>query len=62
MIERKGWGPWREDWYSICSAHRKTRDDCIACHCGTWVNAWGAAIGRVFYRATPRLWQWWANR
>lgn len=54
---------WREEWYSICSAHRQTDDSCSACSHGVWVNVVDAAITKFFYRHSPRLWTWWwANR
>jgi hypothetical protein len=44
----RGWGPWRQEWYSICSAHFRphvntyyTSDtDGPECPSGRWYNAW----------------------
>ena len=53
---------WREEWYSICSAHAEPAEGCEACSYGTWVNVIDASISKFFYRHSPRLWTWWANR
>lgn len=60
--KRRGWGPWRQDFYSFCSAHRDEQPDCNVCQVGTWTNHWGHLMGRLFFKISPRLWQWWVNR
>ena len=60
----RGWGPWRRDWYSICSAHQNggPDDECSRCRAGLWRNRWMHALGHVVYKLSPRLWRWWVNR
>ena len=59
---RRGWGPWRREWYSICSAHRCFIADCTLCHSGGWHNCWGAAVSRAFFWLAPDLWRRLVNR
>lgn len=58
----RGWGPWRQDWYSICSAHMKPQTDCPNCQAGQWINTWNHALGGIVYRLHKPTWLWWANR
>ncbi len=58
----QGWGPWRQVWYSICSHHQPFDPECRLCKRGQWVNHWGNVLDGVFYKLTPKLWRWWANR
>lgn len=60
----KGCGPWKYEWYSVCSVHHPTRqnDDCIKCNTGRWINTWKLACGHVIFDNFPALWIWWANR
>lgn len=39
-IGTKGWGPWRYDFYSICSAPYGHDKDCPRCAAGNWYNVW----------------------
>ena len=57
-----GWGPWRKEWYSICSGHYLWNEECSICNVGRWVNVWRHAVGHVIYRVAPGVWRWWANR
>lgn len=56
----KGWGPWRRDWYSICSMHTY-HPDCQACQSGRWVNAWRVRASQAVFAISPSLWRRWAN-
>jgi hypothetical protein len=60
----RGWGPWRQEWYSICSAHQNggPDDECQLCRAGLWRNCWRQFFGHIVYKRWPRLWRWWANR
>ncbi len=60
----KGWGPWKCDWYSVCSIHHPTRrnEHCKNCNTGKWINCWRHAAGHVIFKVAPDLWIWWANR
>lgn len=60
--QTRGWGPWRAEWYSICSAHQRYDKGCERCEAGSWVNTWGLAVSHFVFRYWPRLWLWWANR
>jgi hypothetical protein len=62
MKDTRGWGPWRKDWYSVCSKHRVTQDDCGMCNAGHWVNNWVHLAGGFVFKVSPRLWRWWVNR
>lgn len=58
----RGWGPWRENYYSICSAHHIFVHDCPRCEVGTWYNAWLGKVSNLAYRISPHLWRLWVNR
>lgn len=62
FMESKGWGPWRQEWYSFCSRHRRTDPKCHICSSGHWVNVWRVRLGSLVFKASPDLWRWWANR
>lgn len=57
-----GWGPWRKDWASICSAHRDGMPGCRLCFTGYYSNRWAHKVGHYFYRHHYRLWHRWVNR
>jgi hypothetical protein len=61
-----GRGPWKADWYSICSAHSPRLGDrdrsCRLCMTGHYVNRWRHGLERLAYRHAYPLWHWWANR
>lgn len=62
LVKTIGWGPWRKDWYSICSTHKNNKADCIRCNAGHWTNHWQWWFGHMIYTLAPDLWRWWVNR
>lgn len=64
-----GWGPFRYEWYSICSGHGLNDDgryywfdtDCPRCMAGVWTNCWKLAASHVVEKYCYPLWYWWAN-
>ena len=61
-IPTRGWGPFRYDWFSICSRHQDHDPSCILCKQGSWMNHWKWLIGQLIYLISPPLWMWWVNR
>lgn len=61
-LPTRGWGPWRADFYSVCSRHHHSRDDCPQCNAGQWSNRIVHRIDGRIYRYARRLWLWWHNR
>jgi hypothetical protein len=69
-LPSKGWGPFRYEWYSICSGHSRNKNgnyyghdiDCPRCMAGRWINCWLREIGSYFHDNYYPLWFWWANR
>lgn len=61
-MRSSGWGPWRCDWYSICSHHRDHDPECKRCLTGRWVSHWAHAVGHLVYLSVPGVWRWWVNR
>jgi hypothetical protein len=61
-MKSKGFGPFRREWYSICSAHRNDDPGCKMCQTGRWVNVWRLWCSQVIYRMHKPTWIWWANR
>lgn len=60
-LETKGWGPWRSDWYSLCSAHQQLNNNCYLCSAGYWQNRYMQKFSGAVYIICPKLWIWWAN-
>ena len=61
-LPTEGWGPFKYQWYSVCSEHRTFDVNCSRCLAGRWVNAWEAKMENFVYDNDPDLWRWWANR
>ncbi len=61
-MRTRGWGLWRQDWYSICSQHRDYRESCLRCRTGSWHNRIATKIDSLFFRFCPYGWRKWANR
>lgn len=66
-LPSKGWGPWRYEWYSICSGCNKPdknifyNPNCPRCMTGSWRNVWLGKIEHIIYTLAPNLWRWWVN-
>lgn len=61
-MKSQNWGPFRQDWYSICSRHLEYRSDCDLCQSGVWLNHWIHICSHTFYILFPQTWKWWVNR
>ena len=61
-LRSKGRGPFRAEWYSICSRHYDYDPDCNLCQCGSWHNVWARMIDHQIYNHAYWLWHWWHNR
>jgi hypothetical protein len=69
-LPSKGWGPFRYEWYSICSGHGRNKDgnhygydtDCLRCMAGRWINCWRHEMGSWVHNNHYPLWFWWSNR
>lgn len=62
MLTSRRHGIFRQEWYSICSAHRHAQEDCPRCKSGMWVNVYKLKLSKFFYENHPVLWGKWANR
>jgi hypothetical protein len=61
-LRSRGRGLFRQEFYSICSMHSKPQDDCDCCNAGSWRNVYATMLSHTFYKVSPFLWRWWANR
>lgn len=69
-LPSKGWGPFRYEWYSICSGHGVNVDgnyysfdtSCDRCVAGHWVNCWMHEVDSFIHDHAYPLWYWWTNR
>jgi hypothetical protein len=60
---RLGWGPWRRDWFSICSRHGRGEElGCRMCMTGHYVWRVNYNLNHFVYKRWPNLWRWWVNR
>jgi hypothetical protein len=48
---------WKKDWYSICSMHRKYREDCLRCNTGEYINRWKHNISSFIFDNFPAFWR-----
>lgn len=53
----KSWGPWKYEWYSICSTHFIYNETCLRCEAGTWRNSWYQYYSDIVYYKLPALWK-----
>ncbi len=63
-VKTRRWGPFRQEWYSICSGHnwrKYTEETCPRCQKGQWINVWRQAAGSFVFERWPDVWRWWAN-
>lgn len=60
--EVRGFGPWKQEWYSICSRHLHRDNTCNLCQVGSWENVWKLKLSQTIYKCCPNLWKWWKNR
>lgn len=60
-LKSKGWGPWKYEWYSICSAHFVAKQSCNNCNRGNWVNVYEHAVISYICKVNYPLWYWWVN-
>lgn len=56
------WGPVRQDWYSLCSAHMEHDETCDLCKTGLWHSRINMAVSSFVGRHAYWLWYWWHNR
>ena len=61
-LKSKGIGPWKYEWYSVCSAHIYLKDSCAQCQVGTWINCYKQSISSYIFDKNPNLWCWHANQ
>lgn len=62
LLRSRGWGPLREEWYSICCFSPGHKKNCPRCHTGHWVNVWRQRIEHLHYKFFPAHWRRMANR
>lgn len=61
-LRTKGFGPFKKEWYSICSSHFIYDEHCIRCTRGEWINVWRHFFGSKVYKYFPDFWRWWVNK
>ena len=61
-MKTRGKGIFKEEWYSICSAHYEHNENCELCNKGMWVNVIKHKIGSFIYDHFPNIWRWYVNR
>ena len=61
MRQRRKW-IFKQQWYSICSAHYRYDENCPRCRVGQWHNVYIVKIDHWFYANVYWLWHWCHNR
>ncbi len=59
-IPSRGWGPWRQEFYSIHSNPDAIKAD-VACEHGLWSNVWIGRVSNFVYDRWPTFWRWFMN-
>ena len=59
-LPSRGWGPWRQEFYSFHS-NISAMDADISHEFGTWTNVWTRRFGHFVYVRWPDLWRWFIN-
>lgn len=62
MLDNRRWGPFRQEYYSICSRHKHRDKECKACAAGEWRNRLVHRMDNIIYSNCRILWRWWHNR
>lgn len=60
QLPSRGWGPWRQEFYSIFSGSQSIAEDVKHEH-GIWHNVWIQKISSFIYNRWPNLWRIWMN-
>jgi hypothetical protein len=60
QLPSRGWGPWRQEFYSFHSSPRLQRED-AGREFGSWRNVWVAKFSRFVFARWPDFWRWWVN-
>lgn len=58
-LPSRGWGPWRQEWYTYSSSPRKAAPEDGF---GQWRFVWAQAVDSLIYRRLKPVWIWWHNR
>lgn len=61
-LKSKGWGPWKQKFYSVCSSHCIPIDTCHRCNTGMWMNVRLNKVSQYFERHWYSLWFICVNR
>lgn len=56
----RGWGPWREQWFSVCSAHQ-IPSDCPRCRVGSYRNIGAVGFSQLLCKFAYPVWFWTNN-
>lgn len=64
MLPSRRRGPFRQEWYSICSKHRGggPDSDCRLCRTGQWHNVHRLKVSGFVHDHAYPVWFWWVNR
>jgi hypothetical protein len=57
-----GWGLWKKEWLSYCSAHHVWNEGCPICQMGCWHSIAAMKVGIWLYRMSPLVSNMWDNR
>lgn len=60
-LPTRGWGPWRQDYYTLSSNLRAPEAD-PAYGFGVWRNRWAHNIDGLVWRFARPVALWWHNR
>jgi hypothetical protein len=61
-LRTRFWGPFKQEWFSICSNHSCYDAMCPRCQAGQWINVVVRMIDNFVYVRHYKIWFWWHNR
>jgi hypothetical protein len=60
QLPSRGWGPWRQEFYSFHSNPALAADDAEH-RFGVWRNVWFGRVSSFVFARWPDVWRWFAN-
>jgi len=57
-LRSRRFGPFKQEWYSICSKHMVYDKNCNMCNAGVWCNVWKNNLSKFIFKYFPKFWHW----
>lgn len=61
-MKTRGWGPFKQTFYSACSKHRVWNKDCNTCQKGRWYTNLTSKLSSILFKVSSGIWRVIRNR